>query len=82
MQTTTSPSDIIRVAIARRLCASGEAKRLRERQQLSGPEVAAAVGVSSAALWRWEHGQRQPQGDAAARYADLLQEMAAQEAAV
>lgn len=57
---------------ARRLLQTGEARRIREAAGLSLQEVGEVVGTSSAALSRWETGQRRPTGRAALRYARLL----------
>jgi len=65
----------LRLAEIRRLAASGEAKAIRERADLSLREVAGAVGVSPSGLFRWENGERTPRGDAAVRYAKFLRQL-------
>ena len=67
----------VNLALLRRLTADGGARRLRTRNALSLAEVARAVGVTAPSVWRWEHGEQRPRGDAAARYAALLAELAA-----
>jgi DNA-binding transcriptional regulator YiaG len=68
-------ADILLVAKARRLAATGAGARAREAAGLSLSEVAAAVGVSVSALWRWEHGQRAPRGPQAAAWARLMDDL-------
>jgi transcriptional regulator with XRE-family HTH domain len=60
------------VSEARKAAMSGRASELRREAQLSQAEVARAVGVTAAAVSRWESGQRSPSGDLAVRYAELL----------
>lgn len=72
--------DLLLVARARRLASTGDAKRLRESSGLSVSEVAAAIGVSRTALWRWEAGQRAPRGAAASAWAAFLNELERQPA--
>lgn len=64
--------DSVKLARARRLAATGAARSIRQAASLSLPELAAEIGIGVSTLWRWEAGQRQPRGDAAERYADLL----------
>ena len=60
----------------RRMLSSGEARARRERFGLSLSEVAAVVGVSPAAVSRWETGLRRPTRHAGAlAYHDLLQQL-------
>lgn len=56
------------IRIARQACASGVARSLREVAGLSLREVASVVGVSAAAIHRWETGQRRPRGASAAKF--------------
>ena len=44
-------------------------------------EIADSVGISVSCLWRWEHGERCPRGDAAARYGRLVADLANEVAA-
>lgn len=67
--TTISPYRLARV---RQQLTSGEARDIRRKAKVSQAEVAAAVGVTVAAVSRWESGQRCPGTDMAARYARVL----------
>lgn len=69
MNTETLP-ELVRV---RELVRSGAARSIRVAAGLSLGEVAESVGVAPATVWRWEHGDRVPRGDAALRYGELLQ---------
>jgi DNA-binding transcriptional regulator YiaG len=60
------------LAEVRRLARSGEARRIRVDSGLSESEIAAAVGVSTAAISRWETALRRPTGRAALAYRRLL----------
>jgi transcriptional regulator with XRE-family HTH domain len=64
------------VSLAREQAASGIARELRIRRGLSVREVADAAGVTPAAVWRWERGERVPRTAVAARYGALLVELA------
>jgi DNA-binding transcriptional regulator YiaG len=55
---------------------SGEAVKLREAAMLTQGELARAIGVSAAAVCRWESGRRRPSGDAALRYGRMLRVLA------
>jgi transcriptional regulator with XRE-family HTH domain len=67
----------IRSRVEARLAArAGIARRVRERAHLSQAELATALGVSQAALSRWEAGLRQPRGEIAERYARELRKLA------
>jgi DNA-binding transcriptional regulator YiaG len=61
-----------KLARVRRLATNGAARSIRQAARLSLPEVAAEIGVAVSTVWRWENGQRQPRGEAAERYSDLL----------
>jgi DNA-binding transcriptional regulator YiaG len=52
---------------------AGDARRIRERRDLSRSEVAQAIGVDQATISRWEAGTRRPKGNAGIRYARFLQ---------
>lgn len=60
------------VARARHLTATGEARTIRETRKMSLSEVARACGVAVSTVMRWENGERQPRGEAGARYASVL----------
>lgn len=60
----------------RRLVASGEARARRQRAGLSLAEVAGTIGVTPAAVSRWENDRRRPTRHASAlAYADLLKQL-------
>ena len=52
---------------------SGAARKLRRTKDLSLPEVAEVVGVSSPTISRWESGTCSPKGEAALRYGRFLE---------
>ena len=52
--------------------ASGRAARIRELAGLSQAELAELVGVTPAAISRWEAGERRPTGERALAYAKAL----------
>jgi DNA-binding transcriptional regulator YiaG len=54
---------------------SGEARDRRRRSGLSLAEVGRTVGASTAAISRWETGQRRPTGAPALAYARLLKQL-------
>ena len=56
----------------RRMCRSGEARRIREEGGLSQAEMALGAGASRAAVSGWELGTRVPHGELAERYFALL----------
>lgn len=60
----------------RRAAATGTARAIRETAGLSLAEVAREVGVTKAAVSRWETGKRVPRGEAAVAYARLLRALA------
>jgi DNA-binding transcriptional regulator YiaG len=49
---------------------------IRRRAGVSRPKLAAAVGVSDAAIALWEKGTRRPRAEFVERYADVLNEIA------
>ena len=52
---------------------------LRQRLGISQQELADALGVSRAALSRWETGDRAPRGQSRIAYAEALQRLAREE---
>lgn len=69
--------ELPRLARVRALVRSGAALDTRVRAGISRTEIADALGVSPATVWRWEHGQRVPRGEPALRYAELLDRLSA-----
>ena len=67
----------LKLVQARRLAASGEGKAVRERAGLSLREVAAPMGLSVSALFRWENGERIPHGERAVAWVEFLEQLAA-----
>lgn len=65
---------------ARRDARSGSAREIRIRARRSTTWVAREVGVNQSTISRWETGQRQPTGEAAEKWADLLKVWREQEA--
>jgi DNA-binding transcriptional regulator YiaG len=72
---TMTVKQAIALAEVRELVASGEAAFRRRRSRLSEADVANAVGVTAAAVSRWENGQRFPTGAPALVYGRLLKEL-------
>jgi DNA-binding transcriptional regulator YiaG len=70
--------DLLLLARTRALLASGQAQRIRKIAGLQRTEVAAAAGVSIAALQRWEARTQVPRGTPALRYARVLARLAEQ----
>jgi transcriptional regulator with XRE-family HTH domain len=65
--------ELVATARLRRSIPEPSTRRLiRVAAGLSQEEVAAAVGVTAAALSRWETGRRHPRGQARDRYAHVL----------
>lgn len=74
-------SKATRLARVKAMAASGEAKRVRTDARLSMRDVAMAVGVDTSTVCKWEAGTRVPRGDAAWRYAELIDGLARRTAA-
>jgi DNA-binding transcriptional regulator YiaG len=68
----TVTRDLIRI---RHLAKTGVARTIRETAGLSLSEMASAAQVDKSTVWRWEHGQRRPKGDAAQRYLAVLDDL-------
>lgn len=64
--------DLVEVLTARRLPPPKRRRRIRVRAGASLREVASALGVTQAAVSRWERGLRAPAGEMRAAYAELL----------
>jgi transcriptional regulator with XRE-family HTH domain len=69
-------ADAVQLAQVRSLTESGLARSIRLAARLSIRDVAATVGASPAAIYRWENGTRSPRGEAALRYGKLLARLA------
>ena len=69
------PSETVRLSRVRALLDSGAARTIREAHGLSLAELAADVGVTAAALVRWELRQRRPRRAAALRYLEVLEQL-------
>jgi DNA-binding transcriptional regulator YiaG len=63
------------LAEVRELAASGEAQRIRERARVKRAELARDVGVTQAALQRWEENDRTPSGAPAIAWLRLLRRL-------
>jgi transcriptional regulator with XRE-family HTH domain len=68
-------SDLVKLAEVRAAARAGTCRRVRLAAHLSLREVAAAVGVGVSTIYRWEVGERRPQGRPALRYAKLIAEL-------
>jgi DNA-binding transcriptional regulator YiaG len=77
MAMTANTSRVLKLARARRLSTTGEARQVRLAQGLSLRDVAEAVGVGVTTLWRWEQARNSPHGEAALRWVDLLDQLSA-----
>jgi len=75
MTASPPPTSALRLLQARALLASGEARRIRQAVGLSLSDIAADIGVTDSAIYRWERGERIPRGRAAADYAALLMQL-------
>jgi transcriptional regulator with XRE-family HTH domain len=64
-----------RLTRARRLAASGEARRRRQDAGFTLREIAEETGVGTDTIWRWETGRRRPNGSAALNYLDVLERL-------
>jgi len=64
--------EAVRLAQARQLARSGEARIRRERARLTLHDVAAVIDRSHTTVLRWENGERTPTGDAALQWVDLM----------
>jgi len=69
--------DVQQVVWVRRVAREGAARHIREAAGLSASEVARQLGVSPAAVSRWERGERVPRGELAERWAEVLRALAA-----
>ena len=60
----------------RTAASSGRGERLREQAGLNQSDLARLVGVTPAAINRWESGERTPSGPCAIAYAKALRRIA------
>jgi transcriptional regulator with XRE-family HTH domain len=63
---------VLRTLKVRRMLHDGTARQRREAAGLSQQDVADALGVDAASVFRWETRRRTPRRALALRYADLL----------
>lgn len=77
MATSTSLSreQVLALARARRYAQDGTARAIREAHGLSLANMAEGIGVVTATIWRWEHGETEPRGMAAVRWCQLLEDL-------
>jgi len=72
--------ELQRLVAVRAACASGEARARRLGARLTQGELASTLGVAQSTVALWESGHRTPRGEAALRYADLLDTLPALDA--
>jgi transcriptional regulator with XRE-family HTH domain len=70
-------NDLLARSRARRALTPQRVRAVRIAARLSQSELAAALGVTEAAICRWEQGERIPRGEIADRYAALLAQLEA-----
>lgn len=68
-------TDLRRLARINALLESGAGRSIRQAHGLPLSAFADEIGVSPAALSRWELGQRKPRREAALRYLDALEQL-------
>lgn len=68
--------DALLLARTRQLVRERRTQGIRQDAGLSQHEVGQVVGVTAAAVSRWEHGNRLPRSGPALRYARLLDSLA------
>jgi transcriptional regulator with XRE-family HTH domain len=69
------PSDLLRHSRLSALLETGAARSVRQAHGLTLSVFAAEIGVTPAALSRWELGQRRPRRASALRYLDALEQL-------
>ncbi len=67
--------NVLDLARARDLARSGTARAIRTSAGLSLREIAEAVGISTPTAYRWETGQRMPQGEPGIAWAQLMKQI-------
>jgi DNA-binding transcriptional regulator YiaG len=75
MGVTHDEIDLAALQWVRAATKTGRARAIREAARISQPELAERVGVSHAAISRWEAGDRVQRGLPARRYAAALLEL-------
>jgi DNA-binding transcriptional regulator YiaG len=76
MAPTEAVDQAVSLARVRRWASSGHAQAIRSAAGLSQGELARLIGVEPATVSRWEAGKRCPRGEAALRYAEILEGLA------
>jgi DNA-binding transcriptional regulator YiaG len=66
----------VQLAEIREICASGEARAIREAANLTLGEIARDVDVAGVTILRWETCAARPTGQRAVRYLHLLRRLA------
>ena len=67
--------DVVLRSEGRHAVSSGRLRRVRTAANLSQVELGRALGITAAAVQRWEAGERMPRGASAERLALLLREL-------
>jgi DNA-binding transcriptional regulator YiaG len=68
----TYEQEAMLLGFAARYARTGSGKRIREQANIRQQDLAEQIGITPSGLWRWENGQRQPKGEPAMRWAQLL----------
>jgi transcriptional regulator with XRE-family HTH domain len=68
-------NQLVKQAKFRRLPPTDERRRIRESAGVTQAELGVALGVSSAAIARWENGSRRPGRRVAQSYAEALRRL-------
>lgn len=71
-----SYEDVLSLARGKTAATTGFGLRVRRDAGLSQSEIAGAIGVTPAAVSRWESGARTPRGAAGTRYGELITRLA------
>jgi transcriptional regulator with XRE-family HTH domain len=74
---TVTEIDLAALRWIRMAAQDGSAREIREEARITILELAERVGVSAAAISRWERGNRVPRGAAARAYAAVLLDLQA-----
>jgi DNA-binding transcriptional regulator YiaG len=72
---STNVIDVVLRSEGRQAVSSGRLRRIRTAANLSQVELGRALGLTAAAVQRWEAGERMPRGGSAERLAVLLREI-------